>query len=94
MQGWEFAHSLICSVRSNKMSDCEQIAQVAHDKWATISDSLRLLMINERIANFFLSESLIRSFAHKLIWTTDKIKIVKTGERKINLENIFWTPPP
>ena len=30
------------------MSDHEQIAQVAHDKWATVSDSLRSLMINER----------------------------------------------
>ena len=51
------------------MIDCEQIqiAQVAHDKWATVSDSLMLLMINERISEllFFFSESLIRSFTHK-----------------------------
>ena len=41
-QGWEFthsliAHSLIHSLCSNKMSDCEriaQVAQVAQDKWA------------------------------------------------------------
>ena len=58
---WEFAHSLIahslrslrsnewlwtiCSDCSGKMSGCEQIAQVTHDKWATVSDSLRSLMI-------------------------------------------------
>ena len=32
------------------MSDCEQIAQVTHVKTETMSDSLRLLMINERAA--------------------------------------------
>ena len=42
------------------MSDCERIAQVSHDKRATMSDSLRSLIINER-----MSESLICSFAHK-----------------------------
>ena len=47
------------------MSNSEQIAQVAHDKWVTVSDSLRLLMINER-----MSESLVfwenLLFAHSL----------------------------
>ena len=58
MQGWEFAHLLISlksierlwairSDRSRQMSDCEQIAQVAHIKRATVSESLRLLMTNE-----------------------------------------------
>ena len=32
------------------MSNCEQCAQVAQDKWATVSESLRLLMKNERFA--------------------------------------------
>ena len=32
------------------MSDREQIAEVAHDKWATVSDSLRSLMTNEQFA--------------------------------------------
>ena len=67
-----FPHSLksneqlwaIHSDRSGQMSDCEPIAQVAHvkratmsesltvthDKWATMSDSLRLLMINGQIS--------------------------------------------
>ena len=52
LQGWEFAHSLIahsltlliCSHRSNQMSYCERFAQIARDKWATMSESLRLLM--------------------------------------------------
>ena len=63
-QGWEFAHShirtfahfvkwneqpwAICSDRSRQMSDREQIAQVAQRKWATVSESLRLLRGNER----------------------------------------------
>ena len=43
----------IRSHRSEEMSDCEQIAQVAHQRWA-----------NEWIANFF-SKLLIRSFLGK-----------------------------
>ena len=54
-----FAHSLrslksnerlwvIFSDPSRQMSDCEQIAQVAHIKRATVSELLRLLMKNER----------------------------------------------
>ena len=57
-----FSHSLIllksneqllaiCSDRSRQMSDREQIAQVPQDKWATISDLLRLLRGNERMSN-------------------------------------------
>ena len=42
--------------RSGQKSNPEQITQVAHDKWATMSDSLRSLMINER-----MRESLIFS---------------------------------
>ena len=45
------------------MSDCEQIAQVAQDKWATMSDSLRLLRGNERMSDslkkFWLKKSKI-----------------------------------
>ena len=42
--------SLICSLLirlncSDQMSDCERLAQIAQDKWATVSESLRL---NER----------------------------------------------
>ena len=52
-------NSIICSNRSGQMSDCERIAQVAHDKWANVSVSLWSLRTNERIAWFFLSKSLI-----------------------------------
>ena len=37
-------NSLICSFRSNQMSDCERFAQIAQDKWATMSESLRSLI--------------------------------------------------
>ena len=40
--------SLIRSFRSNQMSDCERFAQIAQDKWATVSESLRSLRGNER----------------------------------------------
>ena len=39
------------SGRSYQKSDRERIAQVAHDKCATVSDSLRWLMINEQISD-------------------------------------------
>ena len=46
------------------MSNHEHIAQVAHDKRVTVSDSLgRSLMIKEQIVRFF-SESLVHSFTH------------------------------
>ena len=40
--------SLIRSFCSNQMSDCERFAQIAQDKWATVSESLRSLKTNER----------------------------------------------
>ena len=42
------AHLLIRSFCSNQMSDCEQFTQIAQDKWATLSKSLRWLRGNER----------------------------------------------
>ena len=30
------------------MSDCERYAQIAQEKWATVSESLRSLRVNER----------------------------------------------
>ena len=53
-QGGEFAHSLIAhsliahSLRSLKSNEhCERFAQIAQDKWATVSESLRSLMSKE-----------------------------------------------
>ena len=53
IQGWKFAHlliaySLICSFRSNRLSNCERFAQIAQDKWVTVSELLRLLRGNEQ----------------------------------------------
>ena len=39
---------LICSFCSNQMSDYERFAQIAQDKWATLSELLRLLRGNKR----------------------------------------------
>ena len=39
----------IRSDRSRQIIDCEQVAQVAHDKWANVSDSLRSLMKNQQM---------------------------------------------
>ena len=52
------------SLRSlSKNERCEQIAQVAYQKWATMSDSLRSLTKNEQIACFYeqITHSLIFS---------------------------------
>ena len=38
----------ICSDCSGQVSNCEQIAKVAQDKWATVRESLRLLMTKEQ----------------------------------------------
>ena len=64
MQGWEFAYLFIAfslksndwlwairSDRSRQMSNREQLAQVAQDKWATVSKLLRSLMINEGMSD-------------------------------------------
>ena len=48
------------SGRSEEMSDCEQIAQVAQDKLGTVSDLLRSLRGNER-----MSDSLKKMLAKK-----------------------------
>ena len=62
-----FAHSLIllkknerpwanCSGRSEEMSDREQFAQVAQDKWATVSKSAQKKWANERFAQKMLAK--------------------------------------
>ena len=46
------------------MGDCEQIPKIAQDKWATLSESLRLLRTNEQGWDSligFLSKSLVFS---------------------------------
>ena len=49
---------MICSGRSGQMSKCERITQVAHDKGANVSYSLRSLRTNELMSKtlvFFLA---------------------------------------
>ena len=60
----DVSESLIL-LKSNER--CEQIDQVAHQKWVTMSVSLRSLNKNERMSEslIFLSESLICSFLDK-----------------------------
>ena len=82
-QGWEFAQSLIAhllkslrtneqmwaihSGRSGQMSNCEWIAQIAHDKWANVSNLLRPLRTNEQMSESlgFLTNCSFFSFAYK-----------------------------
>ena len=50
-QGWEFtnsiiAHLLICSKSLILMSDYDRLIQITQDKWATVSESLRLLILS------------------------------------------------
>ena len=83
---WETVSNLLRSLRTNEplwanrsgcscqKSDREQIAQVAHDKRATVRDSIRSLIINEQISkslvfwancSFALSLTKIKPFAQK-----------------------------
>ena len=72
-----------CSGCSCQKSDREwiaqvaQVAQVAHDKWATMSDSLRWLMINEQ-----MSESVVffERITHSLF----------CSQKASNLLKIIW----
>ena len=83
----------IRSSHSGQISECERFAQVAQDKWATVSESLRSLMTNEGVwairsgcsgpmseSLVFLSKSLMFSFAHKK-WTIRSKKFEKI---------VFW----
>ena len=71
-QNWEkttagnslICSSLICSSRSNQLSDFEQFAQIAKDKWATVSESLRSHKTNEQFAQqIWLKKSKIFFFS-------------------------------
>ena len=44
-----FPYLPICSDRSDQMSNCERFAQIAQDKRATVSKSLRSLMSKEQL---------------------------------------------
>ena len=63
----------IQSDHSGQMSDYDRIAQGAHYKWATVSDSLRSLMIHEQIAHFF---ERIASLVFRSQKTSDSLKTI------------------
>ena len=51
-QGWKFALSIIVFFAQNFFflkSNCEQFAQIAHDKRVPVSNLLRLLTKNEQL---------------------------------------------
>ena len=103
-QGWEFAHSLkllrtnelmwvIRSGRSGQMSDCERISQVAHDKWANMSDSLRSLRRNVRSwanrsgrslkMSKWTNRSLFEQIAHLLTFLAKKEQFAPKFDERI-----------
>ena len=75
-----FAHLLISSDSLDQMSDCERFAQIALDKWATVSEPLRLLMTNEQITRFF------ERIAH-LLFSSQK---TSNSPQKIWLNSYFF----
>ena len=62
-----------------KNEQCEQIAQVAHQKLATMSDSLRSLTKNERMSELLFFFWANRLFAH--FWPKNKRFAQKTDEQ-------------
>ena len=48
-QATRAGNSLIRSFRLNQMSNCERFAQIAQEKWATVSELLRSLRGNEQL---------------------------------------------
>ena len=69
IQGWEFAHLLIAHllILLNQMRDCEWFAQIAQDKWATVSESLRSLKTDERFAQVAHDKWANEPFAQKML---------------------------
>ena len=80
---------LIRSFRSNQMSNHERIAQVAQDKWATVSNSLRSLRGNEQMSDslkkIWLTKSNILFFSMLYI----QLFYLKMSELLISS---FWWP--
>ena len=81
----------ICSGRSGKMSDFERIAQVAHDKWVNVSDSLRSLRTNGQMSESlgFLLFRANRSFSLSLT-KNERFAQKKFGKKSYFL-NVFYS---
>ena len=59
---------------SCQKSDHEQITQVTHDKWVTVSDSLRSLMINEWMSKSLVFSNQIAHLLFRSQKTSDSLK--------------------
>ena len=68
------------------MSDCEQFAQIAQDKWATVSESLRSLRGNERMSNLLKKIWLKKS---KILFYYVLFKVFKKKFEKMSESLIF-----
>ena len=93
-----FAHLLICSFRSNQMSDCERFAQIAQDKWATVSECLRSLRGYEQLwANrsggseeMSDREWITQVAQDKWATLSDSLRSLRGNEQMINLLKKIW----
>ena len=76
--------SLIHSFCSNQMSDCERFAQITQDKWATVSESLISLKLNERCER-------ITHLAHQK-WAnmSDSLRSLRGNEQMSDLLKKCW----
>ena len=59
---------------SGQMSNCERIAQVAHDKWANVSHSLRSLRTNEWMSKSLVFFAQIAHFLFRSPKRSDSLK--------------------
>ena len=64
------------SGRSRQMSNRERINQVTHDKWATVSDSLRSLIINERLSDL-LKKCLLKNLKSYFLYVLNRFFYLK-----------------
>ena len=76
------------SLRSlTKNEQCEQIAQVAHQKWVTMSDLLRSLTKNERIAHLLILSQKTSDSLRKLMSEFSALAVVNDNVVKVSTDN-------
>ena len=94
------AHLLIHSFRSNQMSDCERFAQIAQDKWATVSKLIRSLKTNEwpwancsgRSRQMSDNEQIAQVTHDKWATVSDSLRSLMINEQMSNsLKHFGWT---
>ena len=80
----------IHSGRSGQLSACEQIAQVAHDKWANMSDFHRSLRTNERMSKLLGFFEQVTHFLFHSGKMSDSIKKIKNIVFFVHFLQLFW----